>query len=156
TMAPRALRRRSITAAGVYSATAFGFAISIVATKILGTSDYGRYATVMAIVGFFQLLLDLTIDEVLIKFGLRYSTAGDWGRLRRLFEISFAVKVLGGVLAAIVIAGLAPFSSFLGEDLAAPLLVGSLIPLAQSAETIAGGILMVRERYDVRGVFFTV
>jgi len=58
-MAQRVLRRRSITAVGLYAATAFGFATSIVATKILGGGDYARYATVMAAVGFFQLLSEI-------------------------------------------------------------------------------------------------
>src|SRR5215475_13790423 len=97
-MAPRVMRRRSITAAGVYTATALGFATSIVATRVLGPSDYARYATVMAAVGFFPLLLDLTIDEALIKYGYSYTTTEDWGRLRRLFRIALLVKVAGGVL----------------------------------------------------------
>src|ERR1051325_10232425 len=109
-MAQRVLRRRSITAAGLYTATAFGFATSIVATKILGGGDYARYATVMAAVAFFQLLLDLTIDEALIKYGFRYSTAQNWGRFRRLFEIALAVKVAGGALGGGLLAALAPVS----------------------------------------------
>src|ERR1043166_53156 len=97
-MAQRVLRRRSITAAGLYTATAFGFAPSIVATKILGGGDYARYAPGVGGGGFFQLLLDLTIDEALIKYGFRYTTAENWGRFRRLFEIALTVKVAGGAL----------------------------------------------------------
>ena len=85
---------------GVYTATGLGFATSIVATRVLGPSDYARYATVMAAVGFFQLLLDLTIDEALIKYGFRYTTTEDWGRLRRLFRIALVVKVAGGAARA--------------------------------------------------------
>jgi len=157
-MAPRALRRRSITAAGVYSATVLGFATSVVATKIFTTGDYARYATVMATVGFFQALLDLTIDEALIKYGFRYVTASDWGRLRRLFEVAIRIKIVGGFLGMLAIAALAPLSALVwpGQKLALPLLVGSLVPLAQAGETIAGGALIVRGRYDVRGGFFAV
>ena len=157
-MAPRVLRRRSITAAGVYAATVLGFATTIVATKVLGAGDYARYATVMATVGFFQLLLDLTMDEALIKYGFRYSTAEDWGRFRRLFGIALRVKVAGGVLGMIATAVLAAFAQLIWphQHLAWPLLVGALVPLAQSAEGVAGAALIVRGRYDVRAAFFTV
>src|SRR4051794_8333916 len=112
-MAQLVLRRRSLTAAGIYTATAFGFATSIVTTKILGAGDYARYATVIATVGFFQLLLDLTIDEALIKYGFRYSATSDWGRLRRLFEVALTVKVTGGALGMLITLGLAPLASLL-------------------------------------------
>src|SRR3954454_19131691 len=142
--------RRSITAAGVYAATIFGFATSIVATKILGGGDYARYATVMATVGFFQLLLDLTIDEALIKYGFRYSTVGDWGRFRRLFEIGLAVKGAGGALGMLLILALAPLAHLIwpSQHLTGPLLVGAFVPLAQSVEGVAGASLILRGRYD--------
>jgi O-antigen/teichoic acid export membrane protein len=157
-MAQRVLRRRSITAAGLYTATVFGFATSIVATKILGGGDYARYATVMAAVAFFQLLLDLTIDEALIKYGFRYSTVGDWGRFRRLFEIALAVKVAGGALGAVLLALLAPLSFLVWphQHLGWPLLIGAFVPLAQAPENVSGGALILRGRYDIRGVFFAI
>jgi O-antigen/teichoic acid export membrane protein len=157
-MAQRVLRRRSITAAGLYTATAFGFATSIVATKILGGGDYARYATVMAAVGFFQLLLDLTIDEALIKYGFRYSTAENWGRFRRLFEIALTVKVAGGALGGVLLAALAPLAFLVwpGQHLGWPLLIGAFVPLTQAPENVAGCALILRGRYDIRGIFFAV
>jgi O-antigen/teichoic acid export membrane protein len=155
-MASRALRRRSTTAVGVYAATVLGVGTTIAATRILGGS-YAEFAIVFAIVGFFQMLLDLTVDEALIKYGFRYVTGADWGRLRRLFELALAFKVVGGVLALVVIAALAPFSDKIwGTNLAAPLLVGAFVPLAQATETIAGCALILRDRYHVRAWFYTV
>src|SRR5579884_2159913 len=109
-MASRALRRRSTTAVGVYAATVLGVGTTIAATKILGSAAYAQFAVVFSIVGFFQMLLDLTVDEALIKYGFRYVTAEDWGRLRRLFEVALSFKVVGGLLALVVIAALAPAS----------------------------------------------
>jgi O-antigen/teichoic acid export membrane protein len=154
----RVMRRRSITAAGVYTATGLGFATSIVATRLLGPGDYARYATVMAAVGFFQLLLDLTIDEALIKYGFRYATTEDWGRLRRLFRIALVVKVAGGALGLVGLLILAPLSSLIwpGQELVWPLVVGAFVPLAQAAEGVAGGAIILRGRYDIRGSFYTV
>src|SRR3954447_14866159 len=137
-MTSRALRRRSTSAVGVYAATVLGVGTTIAATRILG-EDYAQFAVVFSIVGFFQMLLDLTVDEALIKYGFRYVTGENWGGLRRLFEIALGFKVAGGVLARAVIAALAPFSHLIwNRPLAAPLVVGAFVPLAQASETIAG------------------
>jgi O-antigen/teichoic acid export membrane protein len=157
-MASRALRRRSTTAVGVYAATVLGVGTTIAATKILGSAAYAQFAVVFSIVGFFQMLLDLTVDEALIKYGFRYVTAEDWGRLRRLFEVALAFKLVGGLLALAAIAALAPFSHAVWHqhDLTAPLLVGAFVPLAQATETVAGCALILRERLHVRAWFYTV
>jgi O-antigen/teichoic acid export membrane protein len=155
-MASRVVRRRSTTAVGVYTATALGVGTTIAATRILG-GDYAAFAIVFSVVGFFQMLLDLTVDEALIKYGFRYVTGEDWGRLRRLFELAVTFKVVGGLLALIVIAALAPASHAIwGENLAAPLLVGAFVPLAQATEAIAGCALILREQLHVRAWFYSV
>jgi O-antigen/teichoic acid export membrane protein len=157
-MASRLLRRRTVTAAGVYTATVLGLATSVVATKVLGGGDYARYATVTATVGFFELLLDLTVDEALIKYGFRYSTSEDWGRLRRLFEIALAIKAGGGALAMLITLVLAPLAGHFwpGQHLFWPLVIGAFFPLVRAPEGIAGGALMLRGRYDLRGGGFAV
>ena len=157
-MSQTVLRRRSLTAVGIYSATVFGFATSVVATKVLGAGDYARYATVIATVGFFQLLLDLTIDEALIKYGFRYSTTEDWGRLRRLFDVALVTKVTGGGLGMLITLALAPLSSVFwpGQHLFWPLVIGAFVPLAQAPEGVAGVALLLRGRYDIRGGFYAV
>ena len=48
---------------GVYAATVLGVGTTIAATKILGSHRYAEFAVVFSIVGFFQMLLDLTVDE---------------------------------------------------------------------------------------------
>lgn len=152
-----AIRRRSTTAVGVYAATVLGVGTTIAATKILGSDRYAQFAVVFSIVGFFQMLLDLTVDEALIKYGFRYVTGEDWGRLRRLFEVALGLKVAGGLFALVVIAALAPFSHVIwNRHLAAPLVVGAFVPLAQATETIAGCALILRDKLHVRAWFYTV
>ncbi len=153
-----AARRRSTTAVGVYTATILGVGTTVAASRILG-NGFAAFAVVFSIVGFFQMLLDLTVDEALIKYGFRYVTGEDWGRLRRLFEVALGFKLVGGVLALVAIAALAPFSNqiFSGHHgLAWPLVVGAFVPLAQATETIAGCALILRERLHVRAWFYTV
>src|SRR3989337_2840989 len=98
-MVARVLRRRSATAAWIYVAVAFGILGTIVAARVLGLEEFGVFATALAAVGFFQILLDLTVEESLTKYGFRYVAAGDWGRLRRLFRQMLKFKLVGGALA---------------------------------------------------------
>jgi O-antigen/teichoic acid export membrane protein len=154
-MADSVLRRRLGAAAGTYASIVLGFLGTIVAARVFSTEVLGLYALVIASAGFFQALLDLTIEEALIKYGFRYVTREDWGRLRRLFRRTFAFKGLGALLAAGALLGLA-FSAgtvFNHAALRTPLAISALLPLAQSPEGMAAVPLMLRGRYDVRGGF---
>jgi O-antigen/teichoic acid export membrane protein len=152
------LWRRSATAAGLYVAVTFGILGTIVAARRLGLQEFGLYATVMAAAGFFQTLLDLTIEESLTKYGFRYVAAEDWGRLRRLFGRALQVKLAGGALAMVALAVLAPFADaiFDTDGLTTPLLVASLLPLAQAPENVGSTALLLRGRYDLRGGFMAL
>ena len=100
------------------------------------------------------MFVDLTIDEVVVKYGNRYAAREDWGRFRRLFEIGLAVKMAGGAagsLAIVIAAFLAPYIWNL-QGLRDAMLIAALIPLIQQPEGMAGAVLLVRNRYDLRGV----
>jgi O-antigen/teichoic acid export membrane protein len=150
--------RRSATAIGVYTATALGFLTTVVATRELGVHAYARFAAVIAAATFFQQLLDLTIEEALVKFGFRYVEGERWGRLRRLFEVALGYKLIGGVLAGIVIIALAPFAKQVWgtSGVVLPMAIASLIAVAQSPENVAAGAIILHGRYDVRGYFLAV
>jgi len=157
-MRSRVIWRRSATAAGVYIATGLGFLTTIVATHELGYQAYARFAAVLAAATFFQQLLDLTIEEALVKFGFRYVEAGRWGRLRRLFEVALGFKLAGGVLAGLVIVALAPLSKHVwgAGGVVLPMALASLIAVAQSPENVAAGAIILRGRYDIRAAFLAV
>jgi O-antigen/teichoic acid export membrane protein len=131
---------------------------TIVATRGLGLSDYARFAAILAATAFFQVLLDLTAEDALVKYGFRYVETERWGRLRRIFEIALAFKLVGGVLAGIAIALIAPFSEHVWGvgGVVVPMLIASLLPLAQAPETVAGAAIILRGRYDVRAAFLAV
>lgn len=154
-MFSRVFRRRSATAAWVYVAVAFGIAGMIVAARVLGREEFGVYATALAFVGFFQVLLDLTVEESLTKYGFRYVAANDWGRLRRLFRQMLVYKVIGGALATGILLLLAPWADqIFGEDgVGAALLAAALIPLVQSPENVGATALLLHSRYDLRGAY---
>ena len=156
-MASRVFWRRSATAAWVYAAVVFGILGTVVAARVLGVREFGIYVTALAAVGFFQVLLDLTVEEPLTKFGFRYVVGEEWGKLRRLFVRALQIKFAGGVLAALALALLAPVADtiFGAEGLAVPLLVGALMPLVQATENVGATALLLRGRYDLRGAYQT-
>ena len=137
-MSSRVFRRRSATAAWIYAAVACGIAGTIVAARVLGRDDFGVFATALVVVGFFQILLDLTVEESLTKYGFRYVAGQDWGRLRRLFRQALLLKVVGGALATILVVALAPFADelFGSEGVEQALLAAALLPLVQSSENV--------------------
>jgi O-antigen/teichoic acid export membrane protein len=156
-MASRVFWRRSATAAWVYGSVVLGFLATVVATRVLGLESYGIYATALVTVGFFQVLLDLTVEEPLTKFGFRYVVGEEWGKLRRLFVRALQLKAAGGVLAALALVALAPFAEaiFGSDELTSALLVGSLLPLVQATENVGATALLLHGRYDLRGAYQT-
>ncbi len=157
-MAQSVLRRRVATAAGLYLSVALGILGTIAAARILGLEDFGRFATVMAVVGLAQTLLDLTVEESLTKFGFRYIAGEDWGKLRRLFRRALELKLVGGALATVLLLLLAPLADavFGGDELAAPMVAAAALPLLAAPENVSASALLLRGRYDLRGWLLSV
>jgi O-antigen/teichoic acid export membrane protein len=156
-MGSRLLWRRSATAVGIYAAALLGFLGQLLAARALGPREFGLLALVFASTGFFQSFLDLTVEEAVIKYGFRYLTAEEWGKLRRLFDRALTFKGIGGVLGGLALVALAPLAHFVfgSKGLVAPLLVAALLPLAQAPEGLAGVAIVLRGRYDIRSWFLT-
>ena len=153
-MASRVLRRRAATAFGIYGSAVLGFAATIVAARELSKTDFARFALVFGTTSLLQLFVDLTIDEVVVKYGNRYAAREQWGRFQRLFRIGLGVKMAGGAagtLAVVAAALLAPWI-WTTHGLRTPMLIAALVPLVQQPEGMAGAVLLVRNRYDLRGV----
>ncbi|MDP9262450.1 MAG: oligosaccharide flippase family protein, partial [Actinomycetota bacterium] len=145
--------RRSLTAVGIYSSVVLGFLGTVVATQEFNsTRVFGDYATVIFATGFLQSLFDLTVEEALVKYGFRYSTREDWGRFRRLFSSALRFKLAGSVVGAL---GLVVFSQIAPHRLEIPCLLAAGIPLGQSLEGLAGSMLYLRGRYDIRSLLLT-
>ena len=154
-MSSRVLRRRSATAVWIYAAVGCGILGTIVAARVLGLDEFGVFTTALAVVGFFQILLDLTVEESLTKYGFRYVAGEDWGRLRRLFRQALLLKVAGGALATLLILAFAPFADevFGNAGLEQALLAAALLPFVQSSENVGATALLLHSRYDLRAVY---
>jgi O-antigen/teichoic acid export membrane protein len=154
-MASRIIRRRAATAFGVYGSAVFGFLATVVAARELSKADFARFALVFSTTILLQLFVDLTIDEVVIKYGNRYAAREDWGRFHRLFRIGMLVKLAGGTAGTLAIVGAAFLSPWIWRTggVRGALLIAAFIPLIQQPEGMAGAVLTLRNRYDLRGLF---
>ena len=147
----RLIVRRSATAAGIYVSVALGFLATIAATRELHSPRrFGDYATVLFAVGLLQGFFDVTVEEAVVKYGFRYVTREDWPRLSRLFRWATLLKLVGGALGAV---GLLVFAVVGPSRLSTALAIGALVPLVQSLDGLAGTLLYLRSRYDIRSFF---
>jgi O-antigen/teichoic acid export membrane protein len=154
-MRSRLFWRRSAAAAGIYASVVLGFLGTVIVAHAFSTRLLGLYAIVIAATGFFQTLLDLTIEEALVKYGFRFQEREDWGRLRRLFARALQVKLAGGLVAGVCLLALAPAAHALFGDgrLLKPMLIAAALPLVQAPENVGGVSLILRGRYDIRAFF---
>jgi O-antigen/teichoic acid export membrane protein len=145
--------RRAVTAVSIYGSALLGILASVVAARELSKVDFSRFALVFAITGLLQLFLDVTVEEVVVKFGNRYIARTDWGRFHRLLRVAFAVKTAGGAIGAVAVVGAAALAPWIWNvgGLRAALLVAALVPLLQAPEGMGSAILLLRNRYDIRG-----
>ena len=154
-MASRLLWRRSATAAGIYGSTALGILGAVVVLRVLGPTDAGRFSLAVGMAAFFQLLLELTSDEALVKFGFRYAAQQNWGRFHRLVRLTFSWELGASLLAGGIVAILAPFadSLFHSHGLQTPTLIAAFLPPLQAVESMGAAALILRSRYDIRAGF---
>src|SRR3954453_19978430 len=143
-MGPRIVWRRSATAAGIYGSALLGVLVTGVAARELAKLDFSRFALVFALTGLLQLFLDLTVEEVVVKFGNRYIPRSNWPRFHRLLRLAVAGKVGGGALAAaaVVVASFAASWMWSIGGVRGALLVAALLPLVQAAEGVGYAVLL--------------
>jgi O-antigen/teichoic acid export membrane protein len=143
--------RRSATAVGIYASVALGFLATVVVTRELHSAQrFGDYATVVFAIALLQGFFDLTVEEAVVKYGFRYVAREEWGKLRRLIGAAATFKLVGGAVGG---AGLIVFAVLAPSRLAWALAFGALIPIVQSLEGLAGALLYLRSRYDIRSLF---
>jgi O-antigen/teichoic acid export membrane protein len=143
--------RRVATALGSWGATALGIFGTVIAARVLDPAPFGRLTLVLATVALFQLLLDLTSEEAVVKYGFRYIEQGAWGRFRRLLELALGLKAASAIVAGAIVVAVSPLDERIyGVELTSPLLVASVLPLLYSIEGTAASVLVLRSRYDVR------
>jgi O-antigen/teichoic acid export membrane protein len=159
-LAPLGLnRRRAAAFAGVYGSVALGLLTSLVVLRVLNPSGAGRFTIVVGVADFLALLVWLTSDDALVKYGFRYTAAEDWGRFHRLVRVAFGCELAASFLATALIVAIAPLADSIfshSAGLETPLLVAAILPPLQALESIAAATLILGGRYDLRGTWLTV
>lgn len=157
-MRKRLLWRRSATALGIYGSTALGILGSIVVLRVLGPESAGRFSLAIGTAAFFQLLLELTGDEALVKYGFRYAAQEDWGRFHRLVRLTFGLEAAAALVATLIVLLLAPLANslFNTTGMLEPMLLAAALPLLQAAESMGAATLILRSRYDIRAALLTL
>jgi O-antigen/teichoic acid export membrane protein len=151
-------RRRLVAVVGVYGSAALGIAGALVVFRVLGPAGAGRFSIVLGAADFLSLLVWLTSDDALVKYGFRYTTQEDWGRFHRLVRLAFSFELGASLVATALIAGLAPVAGSIfngAEGLEVPILIAALLPPLQAIESISAAALILRGRYDLRGLWLT-
>ena len=119
----------------------------------------GRFTIVIGAADFLALVVWLTSDDALVKYGFRYAAANDWGRFHRLVRVAFLCEVAASLVATLLTIAIAPFADSIfkgGAGLERPLLVASILPPLQALESISAATLILGGRYDLRGAWLTL
>jgi O-antigen/teichoic acid export membrane protein len=114
---------------------------------------------VIATADFLALLVWLTSDDALVKYGFRYAANEDWGRFHRLIRVAFSAELAASLVASALTVAIVPFVDSIftnGAGLQAPLLIAALLPPLQALESIAAATLILGGRYDLRGTWLTL
>ena len=107
----------------------------------------------IAVVTLITTLLDLTLEPAVVHHGYRALTAKDFGGLRTLLRIAFAVDLGIGLAVGALILGLAgPLSDLLGSGEADASLVriAVVIAFAQTVDGTTGAVLLLAGRRELR------
>ena len=119
----------------------------------------GSFTIVIATADFLALLVWLTSDDALVKYGFRYAANEEWGRFHRSIRIAFSAELAASLVATALIVAIVPFVDSIfhsSTGLAAPLLIAAFLPPLQALESIAAATLILGGRYDLRGTWLTL
>ena len=149
-MQTRLLWRRQVTALGLYGRSVSGCSAEDLAARRLGPTATGSSPGDLRR-GRPPALFDLTVEEVMIKYGFRYTTGERWGRLRQLYRKAMVSKILGAVIAtsssASSLRSRTGCSARDGLSIAVP--DRPLLPVTYVPEAPPGPLVLAG-RYDVR------
>jgi O-antigen/teichoic acid export membrane protein len=125
----------------------------IVAARALGPDGYGSVVLAIAVVTLVTTLLDLSLEQAVVHYGYRAITAKDFGALRSLLRVAFAVDLGVGVAVGALILGLAgPLSDLLGSGEADASLVRIAVAISfvQTVDGTTGAVLLLAGRRELR------
>ncbi len=146
-------RRAGSASIAIWAAAGVALITGIVAARALGPDGYGSVVLAIAVVTLISTLLDLTLEQGVVHHGYRALTAKDYGALRSLLRVAFAVDLGVGLAVGALILGLAgPLSDLLGsgEADASMVRIAVAISVAQTVDGTTGAVLLLAGRRELR------
>lgn len=131
-------RRLIANSSWLFAAEGLALALRLVSgfvlARILGVTEFGRLALVIAFVTLLTQLLDFRTWETLIRYVIRFVDAGERDKARAIVKLCYSLDLVAAALACTVLAVIAPLGArvFLRDEASAPLirLFAMTVPLA--------------------------
>jgi O-antigen/teichoic acid export membrane protein len=147
-------RRVASTSLGVWVATAFAFASTVVAARALGPTEYGAVALALAAALVVQSLLDITLEEGMVHHGFQALEAGDVRGVRALVRVGVCIDLaIGLAVSALIVALAEPIADLASAGRLDPTLMrlAGLFTLTTCMDGVTGAVLLLADRPDLRG-----
>lgn len=118
-------------------------------THILGLHEYGRLALVLALVTVVGQLIDVRVGPVVTTFGVRRLAEADEGRAIGIFQFSYLIDAVTGLLGFLVIAAFAPLVAdhVVGRDGTLLVLLYAVTLLVSTVDETSFSILRLLDRF---------
>jgi O-antigen/teichoic acid export membrane protein len=146
-------RRSGISSLLIWAATGITVLSTLIAARGLGPIEYGELVLALALATLVGMLLDLTLDEAVVRLGYRSLAEDRLGDLRTMLRTALGIDVVVGVAVFAVIALGAPLLTVLGggEVDAALVRLAGLGVLAATLDGTTTGVLLLAGRPELRG-----
>lgn len=86
----------------VMASSAIGFGTQVLLARLLGTSDYGWYAYLLAWIQVLLIFSRLGFDSAIVKYAAQYHSNGSWSLLRGVLQQSFLIVGIGSALVSML------------------------------------------------------
>jgi O-antigen/teichoic acid export membrane protein len=146
-------RRSGISSLLIWAATGITVLSTLIAARGLGPVEYGELVLALALAALVGMLLDLTLDEAVVRLGYPSLAEGRLGDLRMMLRTALGIDLVVDVAVFAVIAGCAPLLTAVGggEVDAALVRLAALGVLAATLDGTTTGMLLLAGRPELRG-----
>jgi O-antigen/teichoic acid export membrane protein len=146
-------RRSGISSLMIWAATGITVISTLIAARGLGPIEYGELVLALALATLVGMLLDLTLDEAVVRLGYRSLAEGRLGDLGTMLRTALGIDIAVGVAVFAVIALGAPLLTAVGggEVDAALVRLAGLGVLAATLDGTTTGVLLLAGRPELRG-----
>lgn len=153
-MIGRIFRGLGLVLGGKATAGALSVGYMVIAARVLGPTEYGVLILMHAYVTTVCGLLEFPVSQAIVRYGAHAIDGGDMGRLARLLRFTAIVEGIGGALAIVLIALLAPVvGPKLGwSETAQSFAVFYSFAALGSLRSAPAGYLQLMRRFDLLGI----